>query len=179
MQEPNQLDCWSRGHTAWTQDCYVRFGSKKEAMEESIRCPIRTVASSGAPRQQRRAGVLDGMTVPVRIQNIESEDVLRVSPVCVATPSPPVCVLRLSIATPSKSSALDPRFKSSFRNLLLELHVTTEATGETIDTARGRRPSYSTVCIAIVWRASHRRARSSSTQEITRGCVCVDRQRET
>ena len=127
MQEPNQLDCWSRGHTAWTQDCYVRFGSKKEAMEESIRCPIRTVASSGAPRQQRRAGVLDGMTVPVRIQNIESEDVLRVSPVCVATPSPPVCVLRLSIATPSKSSALDPRFKSSFRYLLLELHVT-EAT---------------------------------------------------
>ena len=177
MQEPNQLDCWSRGHTAWTQDCYVRFGSKKEAMEESIRCPIRTVASSGAPRQQRRAGVLDGMTVPVRIQKIESEDVLRVSPVCVATPSPPVCVLRLSIATPSKSSALDPRFKSSFRNLLLELHVT-EATGETIDTARAGAVRH-TVCIAIVWRASHRRARSSSTQEITRGCVCVDRQRET
>ena len=179
MQEPNQLDCWSRGHTAWTQDCYVRFGSKKEAMEESIRCPIRTVASSGAPcalRQQRRACVLDGVTVPVRIQKIESEDVLRVSPVCVATPSPPVCVLRLSIATPSKSSAR-PAFQVIVSNLLLELHVT-EATGETIDIARGRRPS-PVIYIAIVWRASHRRARSSSTQEITRGCVCVDRQRET
>ena len=103
-----------------------------------------------------------GRGVPVRIQSLERRDVLSASPVCVATPSPPVCVLRLSIATPSKSSHLALVPRSSL--IVSKLASYNCCEGNT----SSRRPRQNAGVASS----------STHTQEIT-GCVRIDRQRET